>query len=284
MYKTAGCPGTPVAARVRPPRKGPIMRQRICWYKEAGICWALAAPAEASRPAQTAMNIGTRGSRITRTSANNRAAQDKPWPGEMKNVRTARRPAFRWCFYLYSVRTPVIDPLHQPGAACITLGLPVEHSAANGELSLNCLSHLRGQAQFTLFDREHNAADEDSRLRCSHSESSADRRGESPRRNCCQRLLCRFPVGAAACHARCEVGSRSFYHHCVLDFPSCACRGVVFTIVRAPEVFGFRCTRPRGPQCLGNAILANFGRDTPAAVLVFGNTGRCEICQVASLQ
>jgi len=38
-------------------------------------------------------------------------------------------------------------PLHQPGAACITLGLPVEHSAASGELSLNCLSHLRGQAQ-----------------------------------------------------------------------------------------------------------------------------------------
>jgi len=37
-------------------------------------------------------------------------------------------------------------PLHQPGTACSKLGSPVEDFAANGELSLNCLSHPRGQA------------------------------------------------------------------------------------------------------------------------------------------
>ena len=39
-------------------------------------------------------------------------------------------------------------PLHQPEAVCRTLSLPVEEFTANGELSLNCLSHPRGQAQF----------------------------------------------------------------------------------------------------------------------------------------
>jgi hypothetical protein len=39
-------------------------------------------------------------------------------------------------------------PLHQPGAACSKLALPVEHFSANGKLSLNCLSHPRGQAHF----------------------------------------------------------------------------------------------------------------------------------------
>lgn len=38
-------------------------------------------------------------------------------------------------------------PLHQPGAACRTRDTPVEHFSANGKLSLNCLSHPRGQAQ-----------------------------------------------------------------------------------------------------------------------------------------
>ena len=38
-------------------------------------------------------------------------------------------------------------PLHQPGPVCSKLGLPVEYFAANGKLSLNCLSHPRGQAQ-----------------------------------------------------------------------------------------------------------------------------------------
>jgi hypothetical protein len=38
-------------------------------------------------------------------------------------------------------------PLHQPGAVCCKLGLLVESFAANGKLSLNCLSHPRGQAQ-----------------------------------------------------------------------------------------------------------------------------------------
>jgi len=39
-------------------------------------------------------------------------------------------------------------PLHQPGVACSKLGSPVEPFAANGKLSLNCLSHPRGQAHF----------------------------------------------------------------------------------------------------------------------------------------
>src|SRR5215469_17009713 len=38
-------------------------------------------------------------------------------------------------------------PLHQPGAVCGKLSSPVEPFAANGKLSLNCLSHPRGQAQ-----------------------------------------------------------------------------------------------------------------------------------------
>ena len=37
-------------------------------------------------------------------------------------------------------------PLHQPGAVCSKLSLPVEEFTVNGELSLNCLSHPRGQA------------------------------------------------------------------------------------------------------------------------------------------
>jgi hypothetical protein len=43
-------------------------------------------------------------------------------------------------------------PLHQPGAACSKLTLPVEHFSANGKLSLNCLSHPRGQAQVLPID------------------------------------------------------------------------------------------------------------------------------------
>src|SRR6266568_9661034 len=38
-------------------------------------------------------------------------------------------------------------PLHQPGVACSTLGLPVEHFSSNGKPSLNWLSHPRGQVQ-----------------------------------------------------------------------------------------------------------------------------------------
>ena len=38
-------------------------------------------------------------------------------------------------------------PLYQPGAVCSKLGFPVELFTANGKLSLNCLSHPRGQAQ-----------------------------------------------------------------------------------------------------------------------------------------
>src|SRR5215469_5007816 len=39
-------------------------------------------------------------------------------------------------------------PLHQPGAVCGKLSSPVEPFAANGKLSLNCLSHPRGQAHY----------------------------------------------------------------------------------------------------------------------------------------
>src|SRR6516165_7661906 len=45
-------------------------------------------------------------------------------------------------------------PLHQPGTACSKLGSPVEDFAANGELSLNCLSHPRGQAQDEYISHE----------------------------------------------------------------------------------------------------------------------------------
>src|SRR6266536_254767 len=40
-------------------------------------------------------------------------------------------------------------PLHQPGTACSKPVLPVEHFSSNGKLSLNCLSHPRGQAHPT---------------------------------------------------------------------------------------------------------------------------------------
>ena len=40
-------------------------------------------------------------------------------------------------------------PLYQPGTVCSKLGLPVENFAANGKLSLNCLSHSRGQVHLT---------------------------------------------------------------------------------------------------------------------------------------
>jgi hypothetical protein len=42
-------------------------------------------------------------------------------------------------------------PLHQLGAVCSKLVLPVEYFSANGELSLNWLSHPRGQAQRVPF-------------------------------------------------------------------------------------------------------------------------------------
>jgi hypothetical protein len=42
-----------------------------------------------------------------------------------------------------------LPPLHQLGPVWSKLGSPVENFAANGELSLNCLSHPRGQAQHT---------------------------------------------------------------------------------------------------------------------------------------
>src|SRR5215469_10601285 len=43
-------------------------------------------------------------------------------------------------------------PLHQPGAVCGKLSSPVEPFAANGKLSLNCLSHPRGQAHLLPAD------------------------------------------------------------------------------------------------------------------------------------
>jgi hypothetical protein len=42
-------------------------------------------------------------------------------------------------------------PLPQPGAACSKLGSSVEHFSSNGKLSLNWLSHPRGQAQFVFY-------------------------------------------------------------------------------------------------------------------------------------
>jgi hypothetical protein len=44
-------------------------------------------------------------------------------------------------------------PLHQPGAVCGKLSSPVEPFAANGKLSLNCLSHPRGQAQIGMSEK-----------------------------------------------------------------------------------------------------------------------------------
>jgi len=46
-------------------------------------------------------------------------------------------------------------PLHQPGPVCSKLDSLVEHFAANGTQSLNCLSHPTGQAQTsTMYIRE----------------------------------------------------------------------------------------------------------------------------------
>jgi len=41
-------------------------------------------------------------------------------------------------------------PLHQPGPVCGKLGSLVEDFSANGKVSLNWLSHPRGQAQFVI--------------------------------------------------------------------------------------------------------------------------------------
>src|SRR5580704_19238876 len=41
-------------------------------------------------------------------------------------------------------------PLHRPHSECDKVFLPVENFAANGEQSLICLSHPRGQPQNTL--------------------------------------------------------------------------------------------------------------------------------------
>jgi len=49
-------------------------------------------------------------------------------------------------------------PLHQLGAACSKLGLPVEAFPSNGEVSLNWLSHPRGQAQYFPSKRYHPSA------------------------------------------------------------------------------------------------------------------------------
>jgi len=40
-------------------------------------------------------------------------------------------------------------PLYQPGPVCGKLGSLVDEFSANGKLSLNWLSHARGQVHFT---------------------------------------------------------------------------------------------------------------------------------------
>src|SRR5262249_58335667 len=75
------------------------------------------------------------------------------WAGKNAGAEVASAPALIG-FDEFQLAIPWRDalqqsppPLHQPGAVCCTLGSPVEHFAANGDLSLNCLSHPRGQAQ-----------------------------------------------------------------------------------------------------------------------------------------
>ena len=69
------------------------------------------------------------------------------------SIRIASAPAligldeFRLAIPWWDALQQGPPPLHQPEAVCSTLSLPVEEFTANGELSLNCLSHPRGQAQ-----------------------------------------------------------------------------------------------------------------------------------------
>src|SRR5262249_7667111 len=79
------------------------------------------------------------------------------WAGKNAGAEVASAPAligfdvFRFAIPCRVALQQSPPPLHQPGAVCCTLGSPVEHFAANGDLSLNCLSHPRGQAQTTAW-------------------------------------------------------------------------------------------------------------------------------------
>ncbi len=52
MKKTLGWPGTPTAPTVRPPRNGPIIRQRMLSYDLGVSAWQLAAGARAKHTHQ----------------------------------------------------------------------------------------------------------------------------------------------------------------------------------------------------------------------------------------
>ena len=57
---------------------------------------------------------------------------------------------FRLAFPRRDALQQRLPPLHQPGAVSSKLGLPVEHFSLNGEVSLNRLSHARGQRRKRL--------------------------------------------------------------------------------------------------------------------------------------
>jgi len=61
--------------------------------------------------------------------------------------RSSASMSFSWLFLGGLVSTRARFRFTNRGQACSKLTLPVEHFSANGKLSLNCLSHPRGQAQ-----------------------------------------------------------------------------------------------------------------------------------------
>src|SRR5437899_652383 len=64
--------------------------------------------------------------------------------------RSSASMSFSWLFLGGFALQQGPPPLHQPGVACSTLGLPAEHFSSNGKLSLNWLSHPGGQAHTDL--------------------------------------------------------------------------------------------------------------------------------------
>ena len=64
--------------------------------------------------------------------------------------RSSASMSFSWLFLGGMLSSRARRRFTNQGAVCRTLGLPVENFAANGELSLNYLSHPKGQAQLWI--------------------------------------------------------------------------------------------------------------------------------------
>src|SRR6266496_4071154 len=68
--------------------------------------------------------------------------------------RSSASMSFSWLFLGGVVSTRAPPPLHQPGPVCDRLGSRVEDFSANGKVSLNWLSHPRGQVHFDSDESE----------------------------------------------------------------------------------------------------------------------------------